>query len=98
MEIVTCITISLCEAKHVHCKSFVAMKGAIVGPNNLESRPGQSWWDRGAPKTRTFGPVLCFLGGRGMSVVAIRRDLEARVKADDDGRRPNISYFTRELP
>jgi hypothetical protein len=33
-----------------------------------------------------------------MSVVAIRRDLEARVKADDDGRRPNISYFTRELP
>ena len=39
-----------------------------------------------------------------MSIVAIWIDFEARVKADDDGRRQNIrslqlkTLFTRELP
>lgn len=39
-----------------------------------------------------------------MSIVAILIDLEATVKADDDGRRENIrsirspTYFIRELP
>jgi hypothetical protein len=77
------------------------MKGAIVSSNDLESQPsilGQATFTV-IPTTRTFGPsVLCFFEGRGMSVAAIRIDLEARVKAGGGrNRRKNNIYMLTSL-
>ena len=34
---VTCVLVCLCESQHIDCESLIAVKSAIVSPNNLES-------------------------------------------------------------
>jgi hypothetical protein len=81
---VTRITVGLREPQHVHCESLVAVKGAIVSPNDLESESKLIPAKDKDLAIHTFDPpILCFFEGRGMSVVAIRIDLDASLSADD---------------